>query len=348
MLELFRNWYQRHFSDPQAVLLALFLTVCLAVILVMGEMLIPLLAAIITAYLLDGPVCRMEGLGLRRPLAVLVVFALFLATLALIVLGLLPLLYHQIADYVEGLPVLINDGQALLLRLPEAYPRFMAPEQVAEITAQIRRVIAELGQGIVSESLAGIPAVLSIAVFLVLVPLLVFFLLKDKRVIIDWAQGFMPRDRRLLLRVWREMDAQLGNYVRGKFVEVLIVSVVSYIVFALMGLSYAALFAVLVGVSVVVPFIGAVAVTLPVALAGYGQWGWGGDFAWFMIAYAVIQGLDGNLLVPLLYSEAVNLHPVAIIVAVLVFGGIWGFWGVFFAIPLATLVKSLLAVWPRV
>ena len=66
-----------------------------------------------------------------------------------------------------------------------------------------------------------------------------------------------------------------------------------------------------------------------------------------MIAYAVIQLLDGNLLVPLLFSDVVNLHPVAIITAVLVFGGLWGIWGVFFAIPLATLVRSLLKAWPK-
>ena len=66
-----------------------------------------------------------------------------------------------------------------------------------------------------------------------------------------------------------------------------------------------------------------------------------------MIAYAVIQALDGNLLVPLLFSEVVNLHPVAIILAILFFGGLWGFWGIFFAIPLATFVKAVLNAWPR-
>lgn len=68
---------------------------------------------------------------------------------------------------------------------------------------------------------------------------------------------------------------------------------------------------------------------------------------YLMIAYGIIQALDGNVLVPLLFSEAVNLHPVAIIVAVLVFGGLWGFWGVFFAIPLATLIKAILNAWPK-
>jgi putative permease len=96
-----------------------------------------------------------------------------------------------------------------------------------------------------------------------------------------------------------------------------------------------------------VPYIGAAVVTLPVAMLAYFQWGWSPEFGWVIFAYGVIQGLDGNVLVPLLFSEVVNLHPVAIIVAILVFGGLWGFWGVFFAIPLATLVSALLTAWPR-
>jgi putative permease len=66
-----------------------------------------------------------------------------------------------------------------------------------------------------------------------------------------------------------------------------------------------------------------------------------------MIAFIVSQLLDGNLLVPFLFSEAVNLHPLTIIVAVLFFGGLWGFWGVFFAIPLATLVKAVINALPN-
>jgi putative permease len=107
------------------------------------------------------------------------------------------------------------------------------------------------------------------------------------------------------------------------------------------------LLATLVGLSVIIPYIGATVVTIPVALVAYFQWGWSAQFAWLLIAYLVIQVLDGNVLVPLLFSEAVNLHPIAIIVAVLFFGGLWGFWGVFFAIPLATLVQAVIRAWPR-
>jgi putative permease len=90
-----------------------------------------------------------------------------------------------------------------------------------------------------------------------------------------------------------------------------------------------------------------VIVTIPVALVAFSQWGISGDFWGLMFAYLVVQGLDSNILVPLLFSEAVNLHPLVIILSVVIFGGLWGFWGVFFAIPLATLVKAVIHAWPE-
>jgi len=178
-------------------------------------------------------------------------------------------------------------------------------------------------------------------------PILVFFFLKDKAVILAWFQRYMPRNRGLALRVWTEVDSQIGNYVRGKVLEILIVWIVTYITFTFLGLPFAMLISMLVGFSVLIPYIGAAVVTIPVAIVAFIQFGFTAEFAWVMVAYGVIQLLDGNVLVPVLFSEVVSLHPVAIIVAVLVFGGIWGFWGVFFAIPLATLVNAVLRAWPR-
>jgi putative permease len=153
----------------------------------------------------------------------------------------------------------------------------------------------------------------------------------------------------LTVRVWEEVDMQIGNYVRGKFAEVFILWAVSYATYAAMGLNYAMLLAVLMGLQVIIPYVGATLVTFPVLGVAYFQWGWGGDeFMYVVIAYSIIQALDGVMLVPILFSEAVNLHAVAIIIAILFFGGLWGFWGVFLAIPLATVVKAVLTAWPRI
>ncbi len=129
--------------------------------------------------------------------------------------------------------------------------------------------------------------------------------------------------------------------------EILIAWGASYLTFHAFGLNYAMLLSLLVGLSVIIPYIGAAMATFPVLLVAWFQWGWSPHFTWLTVAYFIIHALDGNVLVPLLFSEVVNLHPVAIIVAILVFGGIWEFWGVFFAIPLATLVHAILTAWPK-
>ena len=347
MLDIVGIWYRRYLSHPQAVLLVLLLLIGAIVILYFGHMLAPALAAAVIAYLLEGTVNQLQRRGLPRLVAVAIVFTLFLAVLIFLLLGLMPILSRQVTNFIQELPRMINEGRALLLRLPEVYPNIITTDQIDNIINAIRSGIRGVGQSVVSISLASIPALLTVLIYFILGPVLVFFFLKDKVQLVGWLTALLPRERGVLDRVWEEMDDQIGNYVRGKVYEIFIVGSVTYAAFSVLGLSYAPLLGVVVGLSVIVPYLGAAVVTLPVALAGYLQLGWGNDFVSVMVTYAIIQALDGNLLVPLLFSDVVNLHPVAIILAVLVFGGLWGFLGVFFAIPLATLVKSLLNAWPR-
>jgi putative permease len=347
MTNVLATWYRKYFSDPETVILAILLLLGLAVVVFIGDMLVPVLAAAIFAYLLEGLVQVMERRGAPRLPTVILVFIVFLAFLIIVIFGFMPLLSRQLTQLVQELPNMIAKGQQALLQLPENYPNFLSEEQVKDLIAGIKAAVGTAGQQVVSLSLASIAGLFMLLVYLVLVPVLVFFFLKDKEPIFQWLGSLLPRERGLATRIWNEMNVQIGNYVRGKFTEILIVGGVTYLVFALMGLNYAMLLGALVGLSVIIPYIGAAAVTIPVALIAYFQWSWSSDFAWLMVAYGVIQALDGNVLVPLLFSEAVNLHPIAIIIAVLFFGGVWGFWGVFFAIPLATLVKAILNAWPR-
>lgn len=346
MFEFINSWYRRYFTDPQAALLVVLLVLSAIVLLTMGKMLAPLLAALVIAYLLEGGVAKLQRKIPSRFLAVNLVYLLFVAFMMFILFGLLPLLSKQVSQFFQEVPEMINNGQALLLQLPGQYPEFISEDYVSQLIVTIRQGFSELGGSVLSISVASIPAIIAVLVYLVLVPLMIFFFLKDKELIIDWLGRFLPKERRLINEIWIEMDAQIGNYVRGKFNEIIIVGSASYFTFVLFGLNYAPLLGLIVGLSVLIPYIGAAVVTLPIAFVAYFQWGLTPDFVWLMIAYGVIQFLDGNVLVPILFSEAVNLHPVAIIVAILVFGGLWGFLGVFFAIPLATLVKALINVWP--
>ncbi len=344
-MDYIRAWFRRNFADPQATFLALALVALFGFIWFFGNMLAPVLASVVIAYLLEGPVQAMEVRGTPRTRVVVLVFMMFMAFLIALVFGLLPLLWVQTTDLLRELPGYVAHGQSQLAEIPKHYP-FISEAQIDEVVQLIRSEFTDFAQRVLSMSIASIPGLITVAVYAILVPLLVFFFLKDKRAIVGWFTGFLPREYGLAARVWREVDEQIGNYVRGKFWEILIVGGVSVATFLFMGMKYAILLGVLVGLSVVVPYIGAAVVTIPVALVAYFQWGWNSSFAWLMGAYFIIQALDGNVLVPLLFSEVVNLHPVAIIVSVLFFGGLWGFWGVFFAIPLATLVNAILSAWP--
>jgi len=340
-------WLKRTFSDPQVVILGLVLVVGFAVVIGLGRMLAPVFASIVIAYLLEAVVTRLHRIGLPRFFAVLLVFLLFLAGLFFLFFGLLPMLTRQLSQLVQQIPNYINQGQDLLLQLPERYPQLVSEQQIQQLIASIGKELAGAGQQFVSWSLTSVGTVVGLLVLLVLIPVLVFFLLKDKGQIIDWIGRCLPTERHLVTSVWVDVEAQIANYVRGKAGEIVVVGAVSYVTFIAFGLQYAALLATAVGFSVLIPYIGAAVITLPVALVAYFQWGWGWGFGQVLIAYAVIQALDGNVLVPLLFSEALNMHPVAIIVAILIFGGLWGFWGIFFAIPLATLVQAVLKTWPR-
>jgi putative permease len=227
------------------------------------------------------------------------------------------------------------------------YPTMIEQAPIDELMSTLQGQVASFGQAALGFGLSSIPGVLTFAIYMVLIPLMVFFFLKDREVILRWVLSFFPTERPQLDQIGRLMNVQIANYVRGKGIEISIIGAVSYAAFTMFDLNYTALLALLVGLSVIVPYIGAFLVTIPVMLVALFQFGLAGDFYWVVGLYMLIQVLDGNVLVPLLFSEAVNLHPVAIIIAVLIFGGLWGVWGVFFAIPLATLCNVLLVSWPK-
>ncbi len=346
MFRYFRSWTDRHFSDPQVVILAVVLLLGLALIVFAGGLLAPLIASVIIAYLLEEAVRLLERFKVPRFTAVLLVFSLFLSLFVSMMLLLLPLLAGQLSQLARELPAIVTAAQALMLQLTERYPQVFSEQQLNDLLFSVRQDLTSLGQRLVVMSLSSAVHLMTLLVYLVLVPLLVFFMLKDKAEIIAWFLRFLPRERPLLNSVWTEVNAGLGNYVKGKVLEILIVWVVSYAVYYPLGLPYAMLLAFATGLSVLVPYVGAAVITLPVAAVAYFEFGVTPSFWYVLTAYGLIQFVDGNLLAPLLFSKVVNLHPVAIISAVLIFGSLWGLWGVFFAIPLATLIAAVLNAWP--
>lgn len=345
-MEYIKQWFVRLLSNPETLALTGILVAVFFIVIGLGDVLSPVLASIVVAYLLEGMVVKLQTFGLPRRWSVILAFGVSLALLGYMVFGLVPLLSIQTVQLAQQLPTMLNKWVDLFMRLPEQYPQFISAEQINLIVTQASSEALKYGQELLSLSASSVMNFVALIIYLFLVPMMVYFFLTDKEEILLWLTRFLPKKRTLTKEVWRVVNKQIANYVRGKVWEILIVWSACFIAFSLLDLNYAMLLSFLVGLSVLVPYVGATVVTIPVLLIAYFQWGLGSDLLYLSVTFFVIQALDAYLLVPLLFSEVVNIHPVAIIIAILFFGGIWGFWGVFFAIPLATLVQAVVVAWP--
>ena len=347
MLALLFQWYKRRFSDPQAIGLLVILLMAFCILFFFSGLLAPLLVALVLAYLLEWPTVRLQRLGCSRTCATSMVLIVFAGILLVMVLIVAPVAWQQGINLLRDLPNMLNKLYIYAAGLPKRFPALVDAGIIDIIVENLRSRLTGLGESLVKYSLASLVGLMTLMIYLVLVPLMVFFLLKDKEQMLNAVRRVLPRNRGLAGVVWQEMNQQITNYIRGKVLEMVAVGFVTWIAFLVLGLNYALLLAVLVGISVLIPYIGAMVVTIPVIGVGLFQWGLGTDFWTMFIVYLVVQALDGNVLVPILFSEAVNLHPLVIILSVVIFGGMWGFWGVFFAIPLATLIKAVVRAWPE-
>ena len=345
-----RDFLQRILPNSQVISLAGLLLAGSLLVYGLAAYLMPVFAAIVLAYMLEGLVAKAEYRHVPRLVAVYLVFFAFLAGLIFILFILIPIVSEQLGQLVQHIPEIVSSAQKEILRFPKEHPELISDARIRDVMLSLQQDLLKYGQVLISNTAQTFAGLATAIIYLFLVPLMVFFFLKDKKQLLTWLFQFLPSDRGLILRVWQEVDLQIANYIRGKFLEVFILWAVSYLCFFILDLNYALLLAVLMGISVVIPYVGATLVTFPVLGVAYVQWGasQGEEFMYVLIAYSLIQAADGVVLVPVLFSEAVNLHPIAIIVAILFFGGLWGVWGVFFAIPLATLVKAVLTAWPRV
>ena len=347
MLEEINNLFRKIFSNEESLVFALLLGLAFFVLYFLGNILTPFLISIIFAYLLVGMQSRLEKYGLGKSLSLILTYTFFLLIGIALMIWLIPLVSQQLQSLIVEIPKWLNAFMFFVQDIPTKYPDLVSSDQIATFLQTASSQITSISQDFLKASISGIQNTLLVAINLILLPILVFFFLFDRKSIIAGFLSVLPKERTMLKQVWVEMDEQLSNYSRGKVIEIIIVGSVAALLFMYFDLQYVALLSVLVGLSVLIPFLGAFIVTLPVAAVGLLQFNLTFDFWLLMGSYLVLQILDGYFLVPLLFSDAVKLHPVAIILAVFVFGGLFGIWGVFFAIPIATLIKAIWNSWPE-
>ncbi|MEW9809775.1 MAG: AI-2E family transporter [Candidatus Symbiodolus clandestinus] len=344
MFEMLQRCYQRHFSNPSLSALTILLLLGVASLYFFSSLLAPFCTALILAYLLEWPIALLQRFSIPRGVAVLTVLVLSLSLLALLFLGLLPQLGQQGIHLLHDLPRMLSSLHNFVLTRPY-YTTLVEFGIIDTVTSQLPTKLLTLGSSLVKHSVISLLTIIKLSVYLILMPLMLFFMLKDKQQLLLSAQQLLPKHRQLINAVWQMVNRQVARYIGGKLLEMLLVTLATYGLFALFQLHYALLLSIPVGISVLIPYVGVLLATLPVASVALFQWGLSSHCGYFMGLYMVIQILDANLLVPLLFSEALKLHPLVIILASLFFGSLWGFWGLFFAIPLAILLKALFSVW---
>ena len=347
MFKFFKDWYDSHLTDPNQVALALIILSITLVTYVLLSTVAPILVAIILAYMLEGVVGRInESSQIKRESIVLLVYVSFIALSIVMLFLLVPIMLEQLTLLIKTLPSMFERGKLLILEYT-SNNNLVSEKQLTNLFSTMNTEISIAGRSIISYSLASAGSIFEIMVYMLIVPILIFFFLYDKKEIHVWFNKFFPEKLDLSKKAYAELDLKIGNYIRCKFIEIIIVWFASTLFFALFGLNYSLLLGFLCGLSVIIPYVGAIAVTIPIFFIAYFQWGVTSDFWYIVIIHILIQVLDGNVVVPVLFSDAVNLHPLAILISILFFGTIWGIWGVFFAIPLAVLLNTLLNIWPR-
>ena len=347
MLEELNSLLKKVFSNEETLVFALLLTGSFLALFFLGNILTPFLISLIFTYLLIGMQSRMEQYGMNTLASLIFTYCFFLLVGVAMIVWLGPMVYQQLQSLILEIPKWVNSSMIFVQDIPQKYPDLISSDQITTFLQSLSGQVTSISQDFLKASIAGIQNTVTVAINLILLPILVFFFLFDREAIISGFLAILPKDRDMLKNVWVEMDDQLSNYARGKAIEIVIVGVAAAIIFMFFGLQYIALLSVLVGFSVLIPFLGAFIITIPVVAIGLLQFGLTFDFWLLLGAYIILQILDGYLLVPILFSDAVKLHPVIIMLAVFVLGSMFGFWGVFFAIPIATLIKAIWNSWPE-
>lgn len=347
MQKFLSPWLQRYFSSAEAIGIVITIILSAIALSVMSNIIAPIVTSLVIAYVLATLVRLLQKARCPHLLAVMVVFIFFIGSVLLILLWLLPLLWDEVTTLFAAVPEMFRHGQRVLLDWQAHYPAIISANKLEQLIGGLNLQVASFSRLVWAFSLASLNGALAMVVYLVLVPLLVFFFLKDGDTIRGWLIGFLPHERAGLTNIWRETSNKIGSYVKGKVVEMFIVMFASVVTFSLLGLQYSILLGTLVGLSVFIPYVGVVLATIPLVIVALLQWGWSAQFVYLMAVYAVIVTLDANILVPMLFAEAMDLHPIAIILSVLICGSLGGFWGVFFAIPFVAFCNVLINHWPK-
>ena len=309
----------------------------------LSPVIMPFAVAAILAYLGDPLTQRLKRLGMRRTLAVSLVFILFMLIIAIVLLLLVPLLVRQVESLVQHLPDYVKWMRDIALpwfqRVLHIDGKMLTGEHwIADMRQHMGLINNVLGK----LSHSGVSAVMWLT-NLVLIPVLAFYLLRDWEHLLAWIEAMLPHSvKPIMMQLARESDTMLLAFVRGQLLVMLMLSMVYGLSLTFIGISVGPLIGLLAGVLSFVPYLGFIiglCASLVAALVQYGDWH---HVLMVLVIFVAGNMLEGYVLVPRLVGKKIGLHPVVVIFALLVGGYLFSFFGVLLALPVASVVLVLL------
>nr|WP_210272769.1 AI-2E family transporter [Chthonobacter rhizosphaerae] len=314
---------------------------------VFSGVLLPFVAGMALAYLLDPVADRLERLGLSRLIATILMLVLFVVLAVLLLIVVVPVLGNQLAGFMARLPDYMNRLQGFVnetagARITELLR--LSPEEVKGSLGEIVNQGAGWTMRIFSSIWNGGQALLSVVSLLVVTPVVAFYMLLDWDRMVATVDGWLPRDHQQTIRqLAREMDQGVSNFVRGQVAVSTLLGLFYAVGLTLTGLNFALLIGMFAGIISFIPYVGSIiggGIAIGVAIVQFYP-----DWTWVLVVaavFAVGQFIEGNILQPKLVGGSVGLHPVWLMFALFAFGTLFGFVGMLIAVPAATAVSVLM------
>ncbi|PSL22049.1 AI-2E family transporter [Shimia abyssi] len=307
----------------------------------LGNILLPFILGGAIAYFLDPVADRLEGMGFKRVTATVIITLVGVLTFVIGALAVVPTLIHQAAALFDTMPQLFRDLQAFI---STNFPSLSRPDSVMhQSLVSLGEAIKERGGELFQTVLTSALSVINIVMLLVIVPVVAFYLLLDWDRMVAEVDKLLPRDHLpVIRRLAAEVDNTLASFVRGMGTVCLILGTYYAIALMLVGLQFGLVVGAIAGMVTFIPYLGAlIGGALAIGLALFQFWGDWVSIGLVAGVFAIGQVVEGNFLTPKLVGSSVGLHPVWLLIALSVFGALFGFVGMLVAVPVAAAIGVL-------
>lgn len=309
------------------------------------QLFLPFLIAGFLAYLIYPFIIFLHRHHIHKGLAVLLIYILFFGGIGYLFYHVYPLVIHQLKDLTESFPEIFRLYDDMIYKVYD-FTSFL-PETVHDKLDELLLNIENSLDQLLAKLMNGFMHIFDMVLMLSVIPVLVFYFIKDHQQLKTFFGRFIPeKDRPRVKRMFLEIDESLGGYIRGQLIVCLFVALATLLIFKWLGVPYALLLAVLFGLTNLIPYFGPIIAAVPAIFLAYTI---SGKLVLYVIISVVfIQVVEGNLLSPYIVGKSVNIHPIAIIFVLLLGSGLFGIIGMIFAVPMLTIIKVIIIHLPGI